>query len=37
MSIPGLTLLETYFVVGFSLGVLMALIFVVLIVLVKNL
>jgi hypothetical protein len=37
MWIPGLTLLESYFIVGFGLGVAMALIFVGLIVLVKNL
>jgi len=37
MSIPGLTLLETYFVVGFGLGVGMTLVFFLLIVLVKNL
>jgi hypothetical protein len=37
MWIPGLTLLESYFVVGFGLGVVMALIFIGLIVLVKNL
>ena len=37
MWIPGLTLLESYFVVGFGLGVGMTLTFVLLIVLVKNL
>ena len=37
MWIPGLTLLESYFVVGFGLGVVMTLVFVLLIVLVKNL
>jgi hypothetical protein len=37
MWIPGLTLLESYFVVGFGLGVGMTLVFFLLIVLVKNL
>jgi hypothetical protein len=37
MWIPGLTLLETYFVVGFGLGAVMTLLLVLLIVLVKNL
>ncbi len=37
MWIPGLTLLESYFVVGFGLGVVMSLIFLGLIFLVKNL
>jgi hypothetical protein len=37
MWIPGLTLLESYFVVGFGLGVVMTLVFVLLIILVKNL
>jgi hypothetical protein len=36
MRITGLTLLESYFVVGFGLGVVMTLIFVGIIVLVKN-
>jgi hypothetical protein len=36
MWITGLTLLESYFVVGFGLGVVMTLIFVGIIVLVKN-
>jgi len=37
MWIPGLTLLESYFVVGFGLGVGMTLVFFLLIFLVKNL
>ncbi len=37
MWITGLTLLESYFVVGFGLGVVMTLVFVLLIFLVKNL
>jgi hypothetical protein len=37
MWITGLTLTESYFVVGFGLGVAMTLIFVGIIVLVKNL
>jgi hypothetical protein len=37
MWITGLTLLESYFVIGFGLGVVMTVVFVGLIVLVKNL
>ena len=37
MWIPGLTPLESYFVIGFGLGVVMTLIFIGLIFLVKNL
>jgi hypothetical protein len=37
MLIPGLGLLQSYFVIGFGLGVVMTLIFLGLIILVKNL
>jgi len=36
MLIPGLNLLQTYFVIGFGLGVLMTLLILVLIALTKN-
>jgi hypothetical protein len=37
MTIPGLTLLESYFIIGFGLGFVMAVVFVLLIKLVSSL